>query len=487
MAHKSGRELRKDSRRALGDAGSVRVHLLFGKEAVAARVVDVSPGGMGVMTREFLPTRLPRVGDPVDIVHRKGTREEAHVPAFVRNTNFSHLGDVVVVRIGLSFGACGWGDESAAPRELTGEPYPNSGQADATPLAELQRALRADLEAAEALAAAAAAAAEPLRCPAFFLPTAFAEDPFFFQERIHFQVTGFTPRGLRLVCSARNKALVPGVSLRMTVFLPLVGTFVARARPGVARKLAQEDRYEVDAVLVDDGDAQTVMLGVARYLLASGAAPSVDALEERGFPVSDLERFLQFQIAQTPEEKERVRGYWRGLQEDPRGRLVLCRLGADILGAGQIAFVKGNGPRSVIESRVARLATEVRAEGYVEVSWHCGSRNRHIPDAFLHFVKNFARLTLEAGARRMITTCRKETLPVFLALGFEHLQAESLPEWPDKEGTHVLSLDVAAVVQGRKRISRHIWTKVYEPVAVHVGLLGIPFGDGGPRGKKKAS
>lgn len=324
-----------------------------------------------------------------------------------------------------------------------------------------------------------------VECSAFFLPAAYCDDPFFFEERMHLQVTGFSPRGMRLVCSARNKSLIVGVGLRLTLFLPMIGTFTVPVRAGVARTIAGDDKYVFDSTFL--GDEVAFLENVSRYLITTGAVASVESLLSKGFPVRNVERFLHFVIVSSEEDRQHARFFRGESPEDPNGRLVLCRLGKDALGAGQIAFVKGNVPVCALEGGVARLPVRLREEGYAEVSWACGANNPHIPDAFMHFVKNFSRMVLEAGIRTMVTTCQYDAWPVYRALGFETLEAEFLPGAPNKETTLVVGLDVPGVIRGTKKVHRSVWTRLYKPVAEHLGLIGRTLHYGGrsstPRAK----
>lgn len=474
---KTGRELRQDKRRSLGAAGATRVHVTGERGTFAAKTVDLSPGGVGLVTREIRSLKLPRLNETVTLIYRRGTDAELRVSALVRNMNFAQVGDVVVVRIGLSFvdsmaGAYAGGEVASQEAALLRSPTKGhaegperiDGKADGIP-PRIESAI--------------------VDCPPFFLPSAFCDDPFFFEERIHFQVTGFSPRGMRLVCSARNKSVIVGVGLRLTLFLPMIGTFEIPVRAGVARAIVGDDKYVLDATFTSE--EAPFLENVSRYLIFTGAVSSVEALLSKGFPVRSVERFLQFVVVATPEDREHARFFRGETPEDPNGRLVLCRLGKDALGAGQIAFVKGNGPLGAVEQGVARLPTRLREEGYAEVSWACGANNPHIPDAFMHFVKNFARMVLEAGVRTMVTTCQRDAWPVYRALGFEALEAEFLPGAANKETALVVGLDVPGVIRGTTKVHRSVWTRLYKPVAEHLGLIGRTLDYGGrsapPRSK----
>jgi PilZ domain len=148
-----GKELRTDKRRDLGAGGSVRVHILIGKESISAKTVDMSPGGIGIITKELRQSKLPVVSQRVELVYRKGTERELVVKAAVRNINFNLLGDHVLVRIGLSYGHQ---DEDEIIQHSAEEK----------------------------------AAQDIVACPDFFRPSAFCADPMFFQERLHFLAAG---------------------------------------------------------------------------------------------------------------------------------------------------------------------------------------------------------------------------------------------------------------------------------------------------------
>jgi hypothetical protein len=109
-------------------------------------------------------------------------------------------------------------------------------------------------------------------CPEFFKPYAYCDDPIFFQEKLHFQVEAASSTTLRLVCSARNKSVFPGVKLELSVFLPLLGLVRTRVVAGEVRPLPAGDRYALDASFEGNGFDEDL----ARYLILSGAVGTVE-------------------------------------------------------------------------------------------------------------------------------------------------------------------------------------------------------------------
>lgn len=448
------RDLRKDTRRELGVGGASRVHLKIDGESIVAKTVDLSPSGVGLVTKELRQSRLPQVSSRVELVYRKGTPRELVVPAVVRNVNFSLLGDHVLVRIGLSFGHEDEDEVGADSPELGGQ---------------------GDL----------------IECPDFFRPSAFCADPLFFQERLHFLVSAVSPRSLRLVCSARNKSIFRGVELPLTVFLPMLGTFEVKVVVGKIGPAAGPDRYSFHAKYV--GESRAFLEALTRYLILSGAAGSLARIVELGLPVRDVESLLHFRVASGPAEIAAAEAFREALPpanasgassvvdvlargaspSSSLGQQVLCFLGGELLGVGRIHFVKGKtASQSALEQKVCRLPSELREAGFVEVSFLCSKETPHLPDAFVHFVKQFSRLTIESGLLRLVTTCRREVWPVYRALGFVDVPVEMLPGADAKaKGAVVALLDVAGILRGTVPVEKKVWTRVYEPVAVHLGLL----------------
>jgi hypothetical protein len=448
------RDLRKDKRRALGVGGSSRVHLVIEGETISAKTVDLSPGGIGIVTKELRQSRLPRVASRVEIFYRKGTQRELVVPAVVRNVNFNLLGDHVLVRIGLSFGH---DDEDQTDPEAKGQ----GGDRNL------------------------------IECPDFFRPSAFCADPLFFQERLHFLVSAVTPRSLQLVSSARNKSIFRGVELPLTVFLPMLGTFEVKVVVGKVMPASGPNRYVFHANFL--GESRLFLEALSRYLILSGAAGSLSRLVEMGFPVRDVETLLHFRVASGPAEIAAAEGFRKTLPSArasgassvldvfakatplsaPLGQQVLCFLGGELLGVGHIHFVKGKGaPPSALEQHFCRLPTELREAGFVESSFLSTKETAHLPDAFVHFIKQFARLTMESGLTRLVTTCRREVWPVYRALGFVSVPVEFHSN-AQAEATEavVAVLDVVGILRGTLAVDKKVWTRVYEPVANHMGLF----------------
>jgi hypothetical protein len=429
------RDLRNDRRRFLGAAGSVRVTLIFGSESLSARTVDLSPGGVGVVTREIKPSKLPLIHQQVELVYQRNTEKEWSVPARVRNVNFVQVGDVVQVRIGLSLEPA-LGEKSH--KETESQPFALSKFVD---------------------------------CQEFFYAPAFCEDPIFFQEKLHFQAIAFSNRSLKLLCSARNKSLLPGVSLTLTLFLPMIGEQKVKVRTGVSRNSEKADRYVMEAEFLEV--QESFLENLARFLIATGSVAQVEALVQRGFPVRGVEGFLRFETMAPEENPAILKSFKLERTGNTTEKWVLCKLGLEVLGSGRFAIIKGpkNPEDSWLSTQVARLPKDLIEMGFVEGSWVCAPGTPHMTDAYFHFVKNFARLTLEAGMRQLVTLCQKDAWPLCRALGFVPVDAQIKPTYGTDAQWMIVALDVGAVIRGAVPVHRSVWEKIYEPVASHLGLV----------------
>jgi hypothetical protein len=133
--------------------------------------------------------------------------------------------------------------------------------------------------------------------PNFFRPVGFCENPFKLLEQIHFHVLDCSADGISLVTSARNRVLVSGLSLRLTLFLPGLGTYIIQGTVSNVRESKEKNRLVVGFKF--KGKEPEFLEAFVEMILMAGAEVSLKELKERGFPIGMAVKGLLLDTQET--------------------------------------------------------------------------------------------------------------------------------------------------------------------------------------------
>lgn len=182
-------ENRRMSRRPIYLGEDVRCELDCGNQILKCLVVDLSTSGLAAVLDQKYPVHL-KLGSQVK-VSLKRVNEIGVVEGTITNLSQMIIRNQPQTRIGLKFHLC-----------------------DHPRMDEFTKSI------SEAL----------VFCKTYIRPQVSYMDPFFFNERIMFQVNGFTSNGIDLVSSSRWKSILPGQMLNLEVYIPGKKIFNIRCR-----------------------------------------------------------------------------------------------------------------------------------------------------------------------------------------------------------------------------------------------------------------
>lgn len=143
-------------------------------------------------------------------------------------------------------------------------------------------------------------------CSDEYFPTCVAPSPAVINDFMHFQVRDISLNGLQLICSLRNKFLIPDMVLRITAIFPLVGDFVTSVkvvRVGFTTARGK-DRLSVGVEFVDVDEHMKTVLG--QYLIQFGNVDSLDSLRRLGYKFESVTRAVDFYYVKTEEDYREV-------------------------------------------------------------------------------------------------------------------------------------------------------------------------------------
>ena len=143
-------------------------------------------------------------------------------------------------------------------------------------------------------------------CGEDFFPTCVSPTPGRFNEYMYFQVRDISSTGLQLICSLRNKYLIPGTQLNLTASFPMVGDLslsVTITRVGIT---SERDKDYLVIGTEYSSLSQNARNIIGQYLLQFGNAESLADLRQAGFFPQSVSKGTDFYFLKTEQDYEEV-------------------------------------------------------------------------------------------------------------------------------------------------------------------------------------
>jgi hypothetical protein len=143
-------------------------------------------------------------------------------------------------------------------------------------------------------------------CSDYYFPTCVATSPFVLHEITHFQVRDVSADGMLLICSLRNKYLLPGMRIRLTVNFPMIGDFVCMAKV-VRVSFTTRSGKDMLAVGVEFvAPTEQMKRTIAQYLIQFSNVSSLEELRQFGLVPTSVLRAVNFYFIKTEEDYKAV-------------------------------------------------------------------------------------------------------------------------------------------------------------------------------------
>ena len=438
-------ERREDSRRKVyrGEGFYAILHWRGGR--LRCDTIDICQFGMGLVNcvGELIP-ELPEVGEKVHVrILQKGAGVLFEIPSRLCTIQNTTIQGLKLKRFGVSF----------LKRRLP--VLYNS---------ELHSQIQKD---------------HYIRCRKFLYPIAYAKDPFFFSESVHFQIAGIRSDGFLMVTSSRNKSLIPNVPVDLVLFLPLYGEIRCRATIKGLYRSKSKTRTLCSCIIQTISKADEEKLPL--YLLSTKTISNPEELKKAGFRHGQLHQAVITRYANGKEDFKRARNLYFQHYEDEelefdgeliskRARLLMCELGKELVAACQIIFVDGEPTYSFYSQKAGKLPDFLWESKFVEVDAFAWSHHVKLQDTFLNLVHHVTRIAAETHQKFLLWSCGKELWPVFKKIGFErlniHFDQVIHGMRVEKE---LIILNVEKRLEGRGKIDPKTWATVFKPIVEYIG------------------
>jgi len=143
-------------------------------------------------------------------------------------------------------------------------------------------------------------------CSDDYYPTCVSPTPGRYNEYIYFQIRDISKEGFQLLCSLRNKYLIPGTQLNLTASFPMVGDLslsVTVARIGITSERGKD--YLVIGTEFSNLTSTAKNI-VGQYLLQFTDAESLSDLREAGFVPLSIDKGTDFYFLKSEDDYEQV-------------------------------------------------------------------------------------------------------------------------------------------------------------------------------------
>jgi hypothetical protein len=306
--------------------------------------------------------------------------------------------------------------------------------------------------------------------------TAYAPDPLFFREWLHFKVHAIGPTTLRAITTSRARSLVPGLPLSVTVCIPAAGTFTLRARVESAGAGLRPGELEVLLAL----DAPSRRFAEAAAELLAGARDDVTlaTLRDQGFAVRGIDRAITCGYVETEDDMRQVLELRLAAyhsknkfafaktaadmrdEYDAHARQIVCRVGGRIVGAVRVLFVDGKRERSEEVALGAPLPDWLFAEPFGEVSRLCSHPEYRGSDVLVTLMRHLGRVGIQSGLTRLVASC-DDQCALYLKLGFQKIGVTY--DAYGRKGIDVIAAPVQNLVNGTA-VQPFVWGTIHGPI-----------------------
>lgn len=418
-------ESRTTNRRLIGATEFIACRVAINGAYLSGHIIDMSSWGLGVGLENARDGERFNVGDAVSLAFSPSQdAEEITLAALVANFRIVE-------------GANG--------------PTPRLGLAIVPQVEEIEENTSEDRRVAGRYAV-----------PELICPQAWANHPWFAQDRIYFQVVDVSPYGFTLATTSPHCALLPSMRLPLAVSFPGGPCYVI---PVEVSRVSQGTRPEWFHVGVKfQKRPKDFLTTVAEYLLSICRGISIAELRQVGFPVVNLEKSLIYQhisswqdfkdVLRIRKESQQARKSETqravtteiGDEFDEFSRIFLIRLGDKPVATGKVIFNSGHRDRSALHRQVA-LPKFLWDAGFAEPTALDILPAFQNWDVYPFVLKNIMRIVYEAGVPYLLMGVSPTTLQHCLDAGAQPLHLSySDPEHTDT--LEVVSFSVTDLMRG---------------------------------------
>lgn len=320
-------------------------------------------------------------------------------------------------------------------------------------------------------------------CSDEFFPTGVAASPSHINDHIFFKVKDLSPNGMLLVCSLRNKFLIPGMSLSVSLNFPLVGNCIANvkvARVGFTTS-AGRDKLAVGVEYNRVTDDMKHVMG--QYLIQFSNVESLDQLRTSGFIPKSVSRSVDFYFLKSESDYREVlelrrlahaadgnlvegtQGENMGDINDSQARIIVGRRNGRIVATARVRY---NTPDGALEHEtyVEWPSHLPRRDQILEVSRLCVHPSYRRGDLMISLCQFVVASSLQPSRPYVVIGCLERMIPFYSRIGLRRTGLSHHEPMYNAE-QHIMIGNGEETVLGRG-VSPLYWNYIWKPVADHM-------------------
>ena len=319
-------------------------------------------------------------------------------------------------------------------------------------------------------------------CSDEFFPTCMAPTPGRFDDFIYFQIRDISHDGLQLVCSLRNKFLIPGMGLSLTAVFPfgsVVSIRIELTRVGIT-SIGGRDRLVVGSKYVELSAYAKQALG--QYLIQFSNVDSLEALREAGLAPKSLALGVDFynlkneedylevlelrRLAHTLDQnlKREVTALEMGDINDARARIVIGKYRGRVVATARIRYNEMDQPMEH-EAHVPWPKELPRRDQIIEISRVATHPDFRRNDLLAALIRHICDNVIQSDRPWLIFSCLDKMIPFYEKLGFRQTGLRHTePIWKEDRVLNVMVVNILDMVVGRN-VNPFYWNVVWRQVA----------------------
>jgi len=316
-------------------------------------------------------------------------------------------------------------------------------------------------------------------CSEEFYPTCVAPTPGRFNEYVYFQIRDVSREGFQLVCSLRNKYLVPGMKLNLTASFPMAGDVsvpVTLSRIGL-RSEREKDYLVVGAEFQELSKSAKSIIG--QYLLQFSNVETLAELKDAGFIPASVARSTDFYFLKTEAEYEEVLKLRRlahraggtldedtdfqemSDQYDSKSRIIVAKHKGQIIGSARIHYCD---PDDLLEHEqyIAWPSAYPRRDSILEITRVCTHPSFRSNDLLASMLIFLGMTCFQAQRPWVLVSSTDALLPFYSKIG---LQRSGLSyQHPVYRGNQNILLTNAFDILVGRGVNPLYWNAIWKPV-----------------------
>lgn len=325
-------------------------------------------------------------------------------------------------------------------------------------------------------------------CSDQFLPVAVAPAPGRFDDFMHFKIRDISGEGFQLTTSLRNKFLVPGMNLKMTVGFPM-GSVVPIDATIVRTSIESFGSSDQLVVGVTADNPSTLSRRViGQYLIQFSNAESLDVIRQSGYPHESVSRSTTFYYLKSEEdyravlklrlEANRKAGQLGNAQKpedvgdiiDMHSRILVAKRADKVIGTARFRFAEIEEPLEV--EKYARWPRNMpRRDEILEVSRLATDPSFRQSDLLAGLFKYACSTCLTPERPWIVMSCMSKYIPFYKKIGFRQTDiVYEDPHW--SEPLNVMIADSYAAIKGTG-VHPVYWNLIWREVCEFLAENGL--------------